>query len=554
MATVSPNRRIERAGVNALRSFLEEHNHLVQEIAGGTDHGEDCFVMLTRQRQRTGYSFTAQVKAGKKYKRARGYAIKVGRHFTDWRASKVPVIGVVYDVDEHRMFWINLTLHLNSYSTAYSWVPIPRENELCDASIDAFITHIEEFTDTPEKLLAGSAGSGSATSTPASHSHSNRRRQTPAFRAPVLQWTKATTAHDARQPQVSGGCTVVHHDHRIRVFDAASGAEAWSGRTAFSRLSPLGDDAIYVSATAGRLRALTLQSGRIRWEQPLRVRDDLAVYASKTLYAPDEEGRIFALDTRNGTIRWASSSSRERLKAPILVTADAVLALRAGPPDRDPAARSVASEVVVLSKTDGTEKWRHRAGAALSPAWTLINDVLYVVERPDDDNSVLVALELSTGRLLWRSLLPTLVSSAAVASGDLLYISGRRGGLYQISRSDGASHRIDTAAPLTASPVVADGTVLVNMGRALAAFDAATGRPVWRKRLPGLALGQPFLVGSAVYVGHRTGVLACDIRTGRRLWSDELTWDPEIQGEPAITRDALYITDRRGVVRAFRTS
>src|SRR4051812_40403594 len=103
MATVPPNRRIERAGVNALRSFLEEHDHLVQEIAGGTDHGEDCFVMLTRQRKRTGYSFAAQVKAGKKYKRARGYAIDVGHHFTDWRSSKIPVIGVVYDVDEQRM-------------------------------------------------------------------------------------------------------------------------------------------------------------------------------------------------------------------------------------------------------------------------------------------------------------------------------------------------------------------------------------------------------------------------------------------------------------------
>ncbi|MGM9470359.1 DUF4365 domain-containing protein [Streptomyces murinus] len=157
MATVSPNRRTERAGVNALRSFLDEHDHLVQEMASGTDHGEDCFVMLTRQRKRTGYSFTVQVKAGKKYKRARGYAINVGDHFTDWQASKVPVIGVVYDIDERRMFWINLTQRLNTVTTAPRWVQIPRENELCAASLDAFVTHIEEFTDARDRFSAGTA-------------------------------------------------------------------------------------------------------------------------------------------------------------------------------------------------------------------------------------------------------------------------------------------------------------------------------------------------------------------------------------------------------------
>lgn len=551
MATVPPNRRIERAGVNALRSLLEEHDHLVQEIAGGTDHGEDCFVMLTRQRKRTGYSFTAQVKAGKKYKRAHGYAIKVGHHFTDWRTSKVPVIGVVYDTDEQRLFWINLTLHLNASSTAPSWVPVPRENELCAASIDAFVTHIEEFTDAPGRLIAGLAEVGA---TAAAQPRADRRCQAQAFRPPVLQWAKATTAPDARQPQVADGYAVVHQGHRISVLDASSGAEAWSGRTAFNRLSPLGDEATYVSVAAGRLRALSLQSGRIRWEQPLRVFEDLAAYASKTLYAPDEEGRIFALDTRSGTIRWASPPGRDRVVAPVLVRADRVFTLRAASTHTGPAAGPAAREVVILSATNGVENWRHRAEAVLSPAWTLTSDVLYVVERPDDSSSVLAALDVSTGRPLWRSPLPAPVSSAAVVSGDCLYVSGPRGGLYRISRSDGTYHRIDTTAPLTASPVVAHGTVVVNMGRALAAFDAATSTPRWCKRLPGLALGQPFILGKAVYIGYRAGVLACDIQTGRRLWSNELTWNPEIQGEPATTENALYITDRRGVVRAFRTS
>ncbi|MEU6013615.1 DUF4365 domain-containing protein [Streptomyces sp. NPDC047515] len=76
-ARVSRSRRIERAGVNALRTLLEAHDQIVQEIDGGNDFGEDLFVMLTREGERTGSSITVQVKSGDKYKRANGYAIEV---------------------------------------------------------------------------------------------------------------------------------------------------------------------------------------------------------------------------------------------------------------------------------------------------------------------------------------------------------------------------------------------------------------------------------------------------------------------------------------------
>ncbi|MGF2213768.1 PQQ-binding-like beta-propeller repeat protein [Streptomyces albidoflavus] len=553
MATVSPNRRTERAGVNALRSFLDEHDHLVQEIASGTDHGEDCFVMLTRQRKRTGYSFTVQVKAGKKYKRARGYAIDVGDHFRDWQASKVPVIGVVYDVDERRMFWVNLTQRLGTVTAAPRWVQIPRENELCAASLDAFITHIEEFTDARDTFSAGAAGGQTeGASSPRGRADRSRTR---AFRAPVRLWTKATAAPGVRQPQVADGYAVVRHSHMIRVLDAVSGTEAWSDRSAFNRPSPMGDETLYGSAGAGRLRAVAMRSGRMRWEQPLRVRDDLAVYASKTLYAPDEKGRIFALDTRGGSVRWSSSADDQQVAAPLLVNEDAVFTLRAALTSScPPVSSSGTREVVALSVAEGVQKWRHRADCALSPTWALVDDVLYVVERPDDDTSVLVALDVDTGRQVWRCSLLAPVS-AVVVSGDFLYVSGGRGGLYRVSRSDGTWRRSETGTTaLAASPVVASGTVVVSTGRSLAAFDTEDGTTRWVRRLPGLAQGPPFVIGGAVYIGHRTGVWACDIRTGRRLWPDDVTWDPESQGNPVTTADALYVTDRRGVVHAFRTS
>ncbi|MEY9849751.1 hypothetical protein ABH940_006863 [Streptacidiphilus sp. BW17] len=144
MAKVSSRRRIERAGVNALRSLLEEHDHLVQEIDGGADHGEDLYVAVVREGRRTGHVVAVQVKSGQKYARARGYAIPVDDHREDWKQSRIPVIGVVYDLDRKQLFWTNLTQELRTGNDA-NWIHIPRTNELSRETIDRFITAVEVF-------------------------------------------------------------------------------------------------------------------------------------------------------------------------------------------------------------------------------------------------------------------------------------------------------------------------------------------------------------------------------------------------------------------------
>lgn len=148
MATVRPGRRIERAGVNAVRTLLEDHEHIVQEIDGGNDHGEDLFVNVTRAGRRTGHYFAVQVKSGKKYKRARGYAIPVDDHFEDWRQSRIPVMGFVYDPDVDEIFWVNLTKELRAATDPPSWVQIPRSSRLSHDTIRGFIAGVEAYVDT----------------------------------------------------------------------------------------------------------------------------------------------------------------------------------------------------------------------------------------------------------------------------------------------------------------------------------------------------------------------------------------------------------------------
>ncbi|MEV5354123.1 DUF4365 domain-containing protein [Streptomyces sp. NPDC052693] len=145
MSTVRASRKIERAGVNALRSLLEEHDHIVQEIDGGNDHGEDMIVNFTRAGKRTPYWIAIQVKSGKKYKRAHGYAIPVEDHFDDWRQSRIPILGVVYDMKKKELFWVNLTEQLRSVDESPGWVQVANTSPLNSETIDDFYAEVATY-------------------------------------------------------------------------------------------------------------------------------------------------------------------------------------------------------------------------------------------------------------------------------------------------------------------------------------------------------------------------------------------------------------------------
>ncbi|MFJ8945321.1 DUF4365 domain-containing protein [Streptomyces sp. NPDC102395] len=112
MAKVLATKKTERAGVNAFKSTMEAAGHIVQEIDGGNDCGEDCDLSFTELGRRTGDLAAVQIKSGVKYRRAVGYAIPCRDHIEDWTKSKIPVIGVVYDPEMRACYWVNLTEYL----------------------------------------------------------------------------------------------------------------------------------------------------------------------------------------------------------------------------------------------------------------------------------------------------------------------------------------------------------------------------------------------------------------------------------------------------------
>lgn len=142
MPKVPESRRIGRMAVNEVRALLERHGHIVQEIDGGNDHGEDLHVTFVHQGQRTEDSVALQVKGGTSTRTRRGHRVPVGDHAENWRDGSVPVLCLVHDPGYGGLLWANATRQLRR-AQALRKVPksivVSRRSLLDDASLGSFV-------------------------------------------------------------------------------------------------------------------------------------------------------------------------------------------------------------------------------------------------------------------------------------------------------------------------------------------------------------------------------------------------------------------------------
>jgi hypothetical protein len=143
---VRRTRRPERSAVNAARALFEAHDLVFQEVDQANDFGKDAYVDLTLDGTVSGYVVALQIKGGKKYIRARGCAIPCdGDHSEYWFNSSLPVIGIVQDPRDGRLYWQNLTRYLRDVDPSPTSIPVPSTQPLTDDSLGAFIDEMIRY-------------------------------------------------------------------------------------------------------------------------------------------------------------------------------------------------------------------------------------------------------------------------------------------------------------------------------------------------------------------------------------------------------------------------
>ncbi|MFG1617435.1 DUF4365 domain-containing protein [Nonomuraea wenchangensis] len=148
MPTVPKSRGPGRAAVNALRTLLERHDHIVQEIDGQNDFGEDLHVTFTEDGRVTGDMVKVQVKGGSSWRRGGGYGVPVGHHADTWADGNVPVFCVVHDAETGVLHWANATEQLllaRRERLMLTTIEVNSTDRLDDASLAAFVLQARQY-------------------------------------------------------------------------------------------------------------------------------------------------------------------------------------------------------------------------------------------------------------------------------------------------------------------------------------------------------------------------------------------------------------------------
>jgi hypothetical protein len=144
------NRRVERAGVNAVQAFFEKHDWIFQSIDLENDYGKDAYVDAPNGNNATGVCAALQIKSGASFRRANGYAIPIGEHERIWRESVLPIMGIVHDPNNEGLYWCDISSFLRDHPNGVpASIPLSRDNVLnANTLTNAFLPSIRQTAGT----------------------------------------------------------------------------------------------------------------------------------------------------------------------------------------------------------------------------------------------------------------------------------------------------------------------------------------------------------------------------------------------------------------------
>ncbi|HVO12074.1 MAG TPA: PQQ-binding-like beta-propeller repeat protein [Vicinamibacteria bacterium] len=321
-------------------------------------------------------------------------------------------------------------------------------------------------------------------------------------------------------------------DGQVLAVDARTGARRWSFKAGGPvRTRPTVDGgAVYLQADDGFLYGLAAADGSERWrvrvvEKPIsrlpfdnpasrydRFGSDVTV-AGGRLYLGTHDGRVLAVEPGRGAVVWSFATGDSVLSAP-----------------------SVAEGRVYAGSFDGH----------------------------------VYALDAASGRLAWKRDTRGAVVSTPAPFQDRLVVGNRSYDLLGLDARSGevAWKRYIWFSWVESSATIRDGVAYLGSSDATAAFafEARSGRPLWRTDVLGWAWGQPAVTAGRVYVatsslagarsGHQPGLMALERADGKVAWRYRVPAGASgpfgFPGSPATGLDLVFATGLDGRAYAFR--
>ena len=290
----------------------------------------------------------------------------------------------------------------------------------------------------------------------------------------------------------------------------------------------------YLPLKGGRLVAIDLRSGRVRWTMELATAWAPSVDEGLVVVAGDE--LLTGLDALTGRPRW-----RVPMTGGFSAPPAAAGGWLVGAPAR--------GDVIAIRATDGQVLWTRRLGAPVRVRPVVTATGVYV----SLDDGRVVALDLTTGTPRWERTLGGKPGDLLVLD-DRLFVGADDKFFYALKTANGDQRwkRRIGGRPAGAAAVDSKRVYYVALDNILWALDRNNGGLKWHEPLPMTPSGGPLVVGDVVVVaGVAAEVHAYRAQTGEAAGRSESQADlaspPQLvpADVPALT--AVALVTRGGV-------
>lgn len=335
-------------------------------------------------------------------------------------------------------------------------------------------------------------------------------------------------------------------DNSLNALEVHTGVLLWRFHYAVPLKAPclVVDTLLYCTAfqeQVGRVYAIQIQNGNALWSQPLSAGAypfllsvvDHIVYVTVQQTATHQSS-IIALRADDGTLLW---QYQQELSTPNIFVSDGIVYLNA--PD--------GALLVALQATTGRLLWR-------TPA----NDAQWFLTSADgrtytkSEQGIISARQSRTGSLIWHY--QSASSNSPLVAGESVYLSSADGTLVALRAHDGSLlWQTKHANTLGGIVSLADGLLYVSASDGtMYAFHTLDGSLLWQYHLSSLPDQQAMVINDQLYIHTRDGyVSVLQARTGLLLWRyhvGSLSWS---QTTIQVAKHDVYVMAQDGMLYAL---
>ena len=252
----------------------------------------------------------------------------------------------------------------------------------------------------------------------------------------------------------------------------------------------------------------------------------------------------------------AGSSRKNRISAAPVVSSGRVFTM-----DADVTVTATSTGGGTIWSTDLTASF-DRGGGVSGGGLAVGGDRLFAATTYGE----VVALDATSGAVLWRQRVDAPVTGAPATDGSVVYVSGKDGSAWAIDATDGKVIWQVVGTPGlagyvgTSAPTVGDRAVIFPSagGDLMAVLKIGGGTKIWQKSLAGKRLGAAYALtpevtadavieGGVIYAGTGSGrTVAMSSSSGERIWSA----DEGALGPVALGGGSLFlVSDQAELVR-----